>query len=183
MRICDGFGLCLIQTGYENEHYKDKSTICEYNCTLKECPNYILCNTKAPQWYFGCHSGMCSNCNMLFGTWKGGRGIPVFKETDCPICLQIKICISQPKCNHFTCIECFRRCHYGDDEYDIDNKPIFPYDSDIENEYYEDDENPKWENEYELIKLYHIMENEWEIKQQEHFEKEKYLRKCPLCRK
>jgi hypothetical protein len=120
--ICNGHGECLVQTGDGNEYEKD-NIICNYNCLPKKCPNYILCNTMAPEWLFGCHSGMCMNCNITFGTWKGGKGIPEIKDnTECPICLETKICITQPKCEHFTCIDCFKRCHYGDDFLD---DPIF----------------------------------------------------------
>ncbi len=38
---------------------------------------------------------------------------------------------------------------YGNDV----NEPTFPY-PEIEDEYYEDEENPKWDSEYHLIKIY-----------------------------
>ena len=156
---------------------------CEHNCQPIKCPNYILCKTIAPQWLFYCHGGMCMNCNILFGTWKGGNGKPkIIDNMECPICLDTKACISQPKCKHFTCIDCFKRCYWGDENYDIENKPKFPYDSEIEEEYYDNTEDPKWEND-ELIIKYNKEDEEWERKREEHFNKEENLKQCPLCRK
>jgi hypothetical protein len=66
--ICNGKGECLIQTNYENK-YEKNNLVCNHNCQPKKCSNYILCNTMAPEWYFGCHSGMCMNCDM--NTVKG----------------------------------------------------------------------------------------------------------------
>lgn len=114
------------------------------NCRLKKCPNYILCNVESPEWCFGFDkSGMCTNCILIFGIWNGGRGKPDIKDNiECPICLQTKTCITQPKCTHFTCIDCFRRCQYGDETFDMENKPKFPYDEEIKKEYYEALETP-----------------------------------------
>ncbi len=75
------------------------------------------------------------------------------------------------------CIECFKICMYGDDS----GEPVFPY-PDIEDEYYEDTENIKWENEYPLIETYNINLNEWEDNKREYFENNPYLKVCPLCR-
>ena len=47
------------------------------------------------------------------------------------------------------CIECFKRCYYGD----FSNEPTFPY-PEIEDEYYDDMNNIKWELNYPLIKEY-----------------------------
>ena len=61
-------------------------------------------------------------------------------------------------------------------------EPIFPY-SDVEDEYYDDQENLKWDNDYPLIKIYNEEHNKWDDKKTEKYEKEEYLRNCPLCRK
>jgi len=65
--LCNGHGECLVQTGDGNEYEKD-NLICNHNCQPKKCP-IILCKIKAPEWYFGCHVGVCQNCNM--NTVKG----------------------------------------------------------------------------------------------------------------
>lgn len=120
----------------------------------------------------------------MFGTWKyqgqeykTGKGIlEIHDNLECPICLKEKRSISQPNCEHTVCIECFKRCYYGDDE------PTFPY-PDIEDEYYEDfhnpKQNPKWDTDYPLIKIYNEEFTKWIQK----CENEEYLHKCPLCRK
>jgi hypothetical protein len=180
--ICNCKGECLKQTNYDLNKYEKDNLICNHNCQPKKCPNYILCNTKAPESVFDCSHGMCINCDITFGTWKGGKGIPEIKDnTECPICLETKICITQPKCEHFTCIDCFKRCHYGDDNYDKENEPKFPYDSDIEDEYYDDTENIKWTNDVLIIK-YNKDWNEWDDKKRAYFQSQEYLQNCPLCR-
>ena len=54
---------------------------------------------------------------------------------------------------------------------------------DIEEEYDDDPKNPKWDTDYPLIKIYNEEHNKWEDKNSEKYDKEKYLRNCPLCRK
>lgn len=183
-RTCDGSGYCLLQTwgddGYE--YYKDPDCICEHNCEPKLCPNYVLCKVKAPQCIFYCHASMCTNCNITFGTWMGGKGIPLKSEIDeCPICFDQHVQgISQPFCDHMICIKCFNRCYYGDDD---ENEPQFPYSSEIEDEYYDDRENPKWEIDYPLIKEYNEAWDHWDEAKSEKRCNEEYLKRCPICRK
>lgn len=70
---------------------------------------------------------------MMFGTWGSGKnrheGKGVLEPSDdhleCPICLEYKIGISQPRCNHKVCVDCFKRCHYGDKN--VEEEPSFPY--------------------------------------------------------
>jgi hypothetical protein len=103
---------------------------------------------------------------MMFGTWSNGEYEQTWKgilemsnNLECHICLEIKECISQPRCNHSLCISCFKRCYYGDEN--IEGKPIFPY-PDIEDEYDDDTENIKWANDYPLIKIYYEKLDKWE---------------------
>jgi hypothetical protein len=98
---------------------------------------------------------------------------------ECPICLEFKRSISHPNCEHTLCIECFKRCYYGDDN--TENEPKFPY-PDIEDEYYEDQDNPKWETDYTLIKIYNEEWNKWDDEKTQKYNEE-YLRTCPLCRR
>ena len=101
---------------------------------------------------------------------------------ECPICLEVKHSISQPNCEHTLCIECFKRCYYGDN--DTENEPKFPY-PDIENEYYDNQENPKLDYDllYPLIKKYNEDWNKWDDEKNQKYENEENLQKCPLCRK
>ena len=169
----------LLNTIYD-EDYKEKRI---------KCKNYELCETSIPVEQRECVGEyLCINCHMLFGTWKfqgreykTGKGIlEISDNLDCPICLENKRSIEQPNCEHTLCIECFKRCYYGDD--DSENEPNFPY-PDIEDDYYEDQLNPKWETDYPLIKIYNEEWNKWDDKNTEKHENEENLRKCPLCRK
>ena len=154
------------------------------DCEGIKCENYILCNEILPLWWIKYNDNyLCNNCYILFGTWGNinkGKGIlETIDNIKCPICLENKKGISQPNCNHFLCIDCCKRCYFGDENI---NEPIFPY-PDIENEYYEDEFNLKWEKEYPLIELYNKEYEKWQNDQDEKYDNEEYLRKCPLCRK
>ena len=86
-----------------------------------KCKNYVLCEAVLPKWWFECKGNyLCTNCHMLFGTWgkthKGGGILPISNSMECPVCLDVKIGISQPNCDHTVCIDCFKKCHYV--EYD-----------------------------------------------------------------
>ena len=122
---------------------------------------------------------------MMFGTWGSGENAHIGKghleisnNLECPICLEIKTCIMQPRCEHIVCIDCFKRRNYSERS----GEPIFPYPG-KEDEYNDDPTNPKWDNDYPLIKMYNEEHNKWEDKYTEKYEKEKNLRNCPLCRK
>lgn len=153
-----------------------------------KCKNYELCETILPKWWFDCKNNyLCNNCDCMFGNWKSGEYINVGKgileiinNLECPICLEIKKNISQPRCDHTLCIDCFKRCYFGNEI--TEGEPIFPY-LDIEDEYYDDQYNEKWDNDYPLIKSYNEEWNKWDDDRIQKYENEIYLRKCPLCRK
>jgi hypothetical protein len=152
-----------------------------------KCKNYIICEDLLPRWWFKCKGNyLCINCHMMFGTWGSventhiGKGtLKISNNLECPICFEIKQCISQPRCEHSVCIDCFKRCYYGEK---CEGEPIFPY-SDVKDEYYDDQENPKWDDYYPLIKIYNEEHNKWDDKNTEKYNTEEYLRKCSLCRK
>jgi len=139
-----------------------------------QCKNYKVCASVLPPWWWDCNSSyLCTNCEMTVGELT-------FREPmECPICFDFKHGLSQLKCDHFTCIDCFKRCHYGDE--DIDNEPKFPY-PELEEEYKKDPENPKW-NKYPFILMFHEEWLNWDDKRVEQYENEEGLRTCPLCRK
>ncbi len=154
-----------------------------------KCKNYELCNAVLPDWWYECKEQyICTNCDIDFGTWGNdenahyGKGELIFIDNlECPICLEHKRCVSQPRCQHFVCIDCFKRCHFLDQS--NDGSPKFPYDSDIEEEYNEESDDSKWDVDYPLIKIYNEMWNEWDDAKREKYDDEEYLRVCPLCRK
>lgn len=152
-----------------------------------KCKNFELCKAVLPQWWFDCKGNyLCTNCDMFFGTWGSGENLHIGKgileisdNIECPICLEVKKCISQPRCNHSLCISCFKRCYFGDK--DTEGEPEFPY-PDIEDEYFDDPENIKWTNDYPLIEIYNEKCSNWEVERWEKYDNESNLRICPLCR-
>ena len=118
-----------------------------------KCKNYLLCRALLPKWWFDCKENyLCTNCHILFGTWGNanagntGKGVLEIRENiECPVCCETTQGISQPKCDHFVCIDCFKRCYYGEEI----EQPPFPY-PEIEEEYDDYPNNPKWKTEYPL---------------------------------
>lgn len=144
-----------------------------------KCKNYELCggiagNREFLQCFADRRKYLCINCIIMFDTWGSsttglgtGRGVLEFRDNiDCPICFDTKRCVSQPRCSHWVCIDCCKRWIYGDE-------PQFPY-PDIEDEYYNDADNTRWERDYPLIKTYLINWEEWEKTMDHH--------QCPSCR-
>ena len=111
--MCNGKGECLLQDNYGG-YYKNPDMICNYNCVPINCKNYELCGSSFPEQY-GKGEGICLNCDIIFGKWNGGKGILEISnnEEECCVCLDNKIQISLPKCNHTLCIECMRKTYFG----------------------------------------------------------------------
>lgn len=175
--------------------YEKNNVGYDYQYTKEEgggikCKNYETCESILPHWWHECMGHyLCPNCQvMMFGfgassfTAQNGKGILERKDNiECPICLECKRGTTQPQCNHFICIDCFKRCHYQ--WKDCSGQPPFPYPADIEDEYDEDRNNPKWESDYPLIGNYHRDFERWDKLHNEKYDRESYLRMCPLCRK
>lgn len=160
---------------YENSNIGYDAQYTEEDGEGIKCKNYIVCEIVMPKWWFD-----CKGCYLCMGCLIDGFGIlEVVSDSECPICLEVKECVSHPRCKHLSCISCFKRCYYGDKN--RDGEPMFPY-PDIEEEYFDGAENIKLEN-YPLIKLFNQEWNKWEDARLEKREQEEYLRKCPLCRK
>jgi hypothetical protein len=173
-------------TEYENNNIAYSFQLPEEVGGGIKCKNYELCEELLPKWWFECKGNyLCSNCHMMFGTWDEshtGKGIlEISDDLECPICLENKRGISQPNCEHTSCIDCFKRCYYGND--DTENEPIFPYPDNIEDEYYKEQDNPKWETDFPLIKIHNEEWNKWEDEKSHIYSNEENLRTCPLCRK
>lgn len=182
MEKCNGIGECLRQTDDKNEYEKWDKITCDYNCQPIKCPNYLLCNNIGPQWYLYCHDNRCCDCDIRFGKWnnKNNKGNLIFMDNleECCICYENnRIGVSQPRCDHFICINCFKKCYYAKSlEY-----PPFPYPSDIEDEYDNDPDNEKW-NVDELIIVWRQKCDLIEFQQDLECENIETLSKCPLCR-
>jgi hypothetical protein len=157
-----------------------------YDLNLK-CDNFEVCEAILPDWWFECKGNyLCCNCHMMFGSWTErsgkehlGKGtLQFYDNLECPICLENTRCVSQPRCNHSVCVNCFKRCYYGK-EY-----PLFPY-AELEQEYYDDVENnnyadnSKWDDYRHNIDEYDLLCDKIENENCN----EKIINKCPLCRK
>ena len=187
--ICNGNGNCLIQTNCLNDDKKNTDTICNYNCEPIKCYNYNICNTIAQKWYFGCHSGVCGDCNMLSyslfnsNEYSNNNKLLFKNNIECPICYETINGVKMLKCNHYTCYNCFKEIYHGYNE--EPQKPLFPYNDEILEEYNNDEnENPKWKIDFPLIEKWENecekIEDKFSIKAEK---QRKLLSKCPLCKK
>lgn len=160
-----------------------------------KCKNYEICEEVLPSWWYECKGHyICTNCDMMFGTWTGknhitgelvyktGKGIlPIVDDTECPVCLERKRSVTQPNCEHTVCIECFKRSYYGD----WSGAPEFPYSKEVEDLYNMADENAdhvRWKIDYPLIEAWDLEYDKWYDHCIEKNNNESYLQKCPICR-
>jgi hypothetical protein len=173
---CNGDGFCLRQGDGPNGYELND---CPHKCVPEECPNFKVCGSINPKAILQCHKGTCMNCAAMFGKPPSYRGkLTFYDSVECPVCLDTKPGVKQPNCDHMICIDCFTRCRYGE----IIQQPVFPYSRDIEDEYDNAQDDPKWLNDV-LIKKY---KDEWllyETAVDDNYRKEQGLRVCGLCRK
>lgn len=176
----------------------------KHGITGIKCMNYELCNQVLPKswWNTWSQKYLCPNCFMMFGTWgfgdvkhTGKGALAVFDNVECPICLQCKKSMSQPRCDHTTCIDCLRRCYFSYES--REGEPEFPYSETVESgleefvligpsleeEFMSDPYNPKWDAEYPLIKQHFEEWARWDEERILKYENEANLRVCPICRK
>ena len=172
---CKGYGECLAQSDCNNGYTKSDTMSCSHNCQPMKCPNYLICGHIRPEWFLNCHKGLCMTpCAISF------KYLHFVENKECPVCLETTICVKQLKCEHLICVECFKRCHLP--PYWNDTQPEFPYDSELEEEYECQWDNPRWRND-PLIQKYEEDSKKWQIDREIREENESYLKVCPLCRK
>ena len=169
MTECTGDRCCLRQGDGLNLYEVNN---CPHECKPVECPNFKVCEYIAPRWVFSINKDTCLNCRLCFN----GK-LTFYDSVECPICLENKSGVKQVNCDHTACIDCFKRCNYGQ----AISQPIFPYPEDIEDEYEENHDDPKWAND-PLIKKYNeefiLYEHSLDINHM----KEASLRVCGICR-
>ena len=175
---CKGNGECLIQNEHTLEYYKKNNVICNYNCVTLHCPNYIICGSMAPKYILDMQNDLCYYCNSMFSKGRGKGKLIAIDNVECPICLETTQCVTHPMCDHYSCVECFRRCYYGD----YNDEPPFPYSDDHKEAYYKDYNNPLWQNDKKIKKWLKDWKK-WNKKREDKYESEEYLRMCPICRK
>lgn len=166
---CKGDGKCLRE---ESEDSDDDFMCqdCDLGCQRVKCANHWLCQQEKPQWKLD--RGLCLTCHILFRA-SGGRGILLRKLEECPICLQLEECVSQPRCGHWVCKECFRKCYYPSM---FHSQPELPLE--IREEYEANPRDSKWETN----ELYLAFEEEEDAYQWDMHQRYLQLGKCPLCR-
>ena len=178
MISCNGTGECLQLNEYTVQYYKVNNVKCKYNCIPIHCPNYIICRSMVPRNVLNYYNGLCYYCDNMFGVAKGGKGIlKAVDNVECPICLETTRCVTQPKCEHTICVECFKRCYYGD--YNEKTRPKFPYSKEYEQSYYSDYNNPLWIND-KAVKKWLDDWDKWNKIMLLKNEKENYLQLCPI---
>lgn len=157
------------------------------------CANYEICYPEdpdgeyLPDWWHTWVNGkpLCMNCHAAFGTWTQyggikhtGKGTLDFKDnTECPVCLDTTRCVSQPRCDHYICLGCFRRCYYSVPQ----ELPECPF-PEMRDEFDDDPDNEKWRTEYPEMGEWDDEVNRLIDIQDDQYAREKYLRACPLCR-
>ena len=173
MPECTGDGYCLLG---------DNSESCPHKCVPVECPNFLVCDTILPKCIRSCHRGTCMSCAYMFGKSSEFNGkLTFYDSVDCPICLEDKPGVKQINCDHKVCIDCFKLCMYGTRSRSIP-QTVYPYPANIEDEYENNHEDPKWKNDPLIIKYNQDFRNYEMILDLNH-EKESSLRVCSLCRK
>ena len=176
---CNGFGYCLTSGVH---------VICDYNCELEECPNFWICENKAPQFLFEFNQGVCNDCITRLGRCPENpkRSNPIIEQVEeiddqeCPVCLQtVLVQVKNPRCSHLLCKSCFKAIYWYDDTL-IQEFPSFPYSEQKEDDYYID---PNLFVNDPLIIEWKKQTGSWNEKRMQYIlENKKYLKHCPICR-
>ena len=136
----------------------NESLLSSGNCKEIKCPNCIICSNTIKD---NIYDDVCLECYNLFGKWRNKNHILHTKETIeiCPLCDNKNIVIQRPSCDHFLCIDCFKKFYFGIEL----KKPVFPY---IEREYeywlnFENGIMDEWMNGKDVIEYINKL-NYWE---------------------
>ena len=173
---CDGSGYCLTV-----------QMICEFNCKLQNCPNYIICSNTAPQFMLNFNKGVCNDCITKLGKCieNPTTSNPILSITDsiddCPVCLQFKSkSVNNPRCSHKICIDCIKAIYWYEDHLFRDLIPVFPH-TELEQTFIYEPElfiNDK------LVSEWKKQLGSWNEHRIEFVvNNKKYLKHCPICRK
>lgn len=176
---CTGTGECLFQLG-PNSYCQNNQFFCMNNCQPMPCRNFLVCDVLLPEYVLNKNEGICLSCDLAFGKWTGGHGaLPQQQLDECPICYEENILgISNPRCNHFMCIECFKKCYAralaGEKP---DPEPKFPYQGEVYDIYMADPHNELW-GAYDDIVEWELAYNSWSNRQKNQLK----TGRCPWCR-
>ena len=107
---CPGDGECFTNIPGTYVFYRDK---CTQNCTLKKCPNYVLCKSLVPQTVLDDYFGLCYSCSLSYKPCDIGKGVlKTFDDAVCSKCRTRGSCIEQAFCDDKLCVSCFELTHY-----------------------------------------------------------------------
>ena len=106
---CDGNGSCYTNIPGTYICYKFSNNC---DCQLHKCPNFIVCETYAPQQTLNDYYGLCYRCSIFYKPCGEGRGkLNVFDNMKCAYCEETKKCIEQAFCDDILCLQCFNLAH------------------------------------------------------------------------
>jgi hypothetical protein len=179
-QYCNSDGRCLKKIS-NNFYYVSSKFFCLNNCQAIPCANNIVCDKLMPKYLLDEFDQLCTVCYNAFGKHVGGNGRLEKKEIDeCPICYDENVFgISNPKCNHFMCINCFKTCYNNIlNEIKPDIEPPFPYSQDIYQIYLDEPHNEIWGHYNEIVQ-WELDYNTWSNRQNSY----RKLDRCPICRK
>lgn len=188
---CKGNGGCLIpeSTTLERINYIPNPSIkCQFICKPKKCPNFIICQAKLPEWVLSCNYGLCNQCANSYGRLNiiEKEICSVCHQKTLKYYIKMKNC-PHTLCNACYFYAYYGKNEEIDDEDGGGGsnppapptstfvtatsgtkggsaklkEPKFPYPQDVEDEYYDDQDNPKWTND-EKIQQYLIDWSKWD---------------------
>lgn len=104
-KTCGGDGRCLEKQG-DGRYTQRAKWICATKCIPVECPNFVVCLKRAPQWYFSQRYGLCQVCLDTFGRKLHIVDNP--EKESCAVCYEEsdKRVEFPTDCNHFFCGKC-----------------------------------------------------------------------------
>ena len=179
MKYCLGNGECLMQVDNLNQYEKNPDYSCDHGCKPIQCDNNMFCDVILPPWFLGLKRPdvcLCMGCESMFH-----KKLTIVENRECPICMETKTGVVLPNCSHSICVDCFKRCMYGEKI----PQPPFPYPMDVEDEYFDNGgrDNPDFLAKYPLLKKWERRLDTWETNQSIKYHQEESLRLCPYCRK
>jgi hypothetical protein len=168
MEICKGDGDCIVSKNIDGYEIS-----CEHNCKPRKCLNFLVCNSTQENSIMVLGSELCFSCDVAFI-----KPLVFLEKADCQICSVKQMgAVKRFECHHALCLTCFKKAHYGDPP----EKPVFPYDKEIEMDFLENEWDERWNNDL-LIKKYQADYSAWVEKLHVNFNECDPMRECKVCK-
>ena len=91
--------------------YECKDGVC-YLKPSTNCKNHMICQNRSYR-----EDRLCLDCYNIFGEWRSNQKTEVIMKDDndkCPVCEEDdKTVIYRMNCDHFVCVDCFKKIYYG----------------------------------------------------------------------